>query len=68
MMRDRAAQAPATLALEPEWEATFESNSYGLRAGRSMHDAIAAIVLRVCHKAKHPLDTDIAKRLDQIDH
>jgi len=32
------------LALEPEWEAKFEPNSYGFRPGRSTHDAIGAIV------------------------
>jgi RNA-directed DNA polymerase len=27
-------------ALEPEWEAYFEANSYGFRPGRSCQDAI----------------------------
>ena len=30
-IRDRAKQALAKLALEPEWEAVFEPNSYGFR-------------------------------------
>lgn len=34
-MRDRALQALVKLALEPEWEARFEPNSYGFRSGRS---------------------------------
>jgi RNA-directed DNA polymerase len=42
-MRDRAMQALVKLALEPEWEAVFEPNSYGFRPGRSTHDAIEAI-------------------------
>jgi RNA-directed DNA polymerase len=42
-MKDRALQALVKLALEPEWEARFEPNSYGFRAGRSCHDAIEAI-------------------------
>ncbi|MCC5669664.1 hypothetical protein LC653_39115, partial [Nostoc sp. CHAB 5784] len=41
-MKDRALQALVKLALEPEWEARFEPNSYGFRAGRSCHDAIEA--------------------------
>ena len=41
---DRAKQALAKLALEPQWEARFESNSYGFRPGRSCHDAIGAIL------------------------
>lgn len=42
-IRDRAKQALAKMALEPEWEATFEPNSYGFRPGRSSRDAIEAI-------------------------
>lgn len=42
-MYDRAVQALVKLALEPEWEARFEPNSYGFRPGRSAHDAIEAI-------------------------
>lgn len=32
-MFDRGLQALVKLALEPEWEAVFESNSYGFRPG-----------------------------------
>ena len=42
-MYDRALQALVKLALEPEWEARFEPNSYGFRPGRSCHDAVEAI-------------------------
>jgi RNA-directed DNA polymerase len=42
-LHDRAMQALVKLALEPEWEAVFEPNSYGFRPGRSTHDAIEAI-------------------------
>ena len=44
---DRALQALVKLALEPEWEARFEPNSYGFRPGRGCHDAIEAILLNV---------------------
>lgn len=40
---ERALQALVKLALEPEWEAKFEPNSYGFRPARSAHDAIEAI-------------------------
>src|SRR6266702_2459309 len=40
---NRAAQTLARLALEPEWEARFEPNSFGFRPGRSSHDALEAI-------------------------
>lgn len=65
---DRAAQALAKMALEPEWEARFEANSYGFRPGRSAHDAIEAIFKAICQKAKYVLDADIAKCFDRINH
>lgn len=65
---DRATQAWVKLALEPEWEARFEPNSYGFRPGRSCHDAIEAIFNSVCKQAKWTLDADIAKCFDKIQH
>lgn len=67
-MTDRALQALVKQALEPEWEALFEPNSYGFRPGRSCHDAIGAIFLSIRQKAKYVLDADIAKCFDRIDH
>jgi len=37
VMADQALQALGKQALEPEWEAVFEANSYGFRPGRSAH-------------------------------
>jgi RNA-directed DNA polymerase len=68
VMHDRAAQALLKLALEPEWEARFEPNSYGFRPGRSCHDAIRAIFNTICGKDKYVLDADIAKCFDRIGH
>ena len=42
-IRDRVYQNIAKLVLEPEWEAKFESISYGFRPKRGCHDAIEAI-------------------------
>jgi RNA-directed DNA polymerase len=67
-INDRALQALVKLALEPEWEARFEPNSYGFRPGRSCHDAIDAIFKNISLKAKYVLDADIAKCFDRIDH
>ena len=61
---DRARQALALLALEPEWEAVFEPHSYGFRPGRSTHDAIEAIFQAMYRKPKYVLDTDIATCFD----
>ena len=67
-MKDRALQALVLLALEPEWEARFEPNSYGFRAGRSCLDAIEAIFGAIRLKPKYVLDADIAKCFDRINH
>ncbi len=67
-MKDRALQALTLQALEPEWEARFEPNSYGFRAGRSCHDAIEAIFNCIRYKPKFVLDADIASCFDRIDH
>lgn len=67
-MSDRARQALVKLALEPEWEAKFEPNSYGFRPGRCAHDAIEAIFNFIRLKPKYVLDADIEKCFDKISH
>ncbi|MGJ5674724.1 MAG: group II intron reverse transcriptase/maturase [Nostochopsis sp.] len=67
-MYDRALQALVKLALEPEWEARFEPNSYGFRPGRSAHDAIEAVFNCVSQQSKYILDADISKCFDRINH
>jgi len=67
-IRDRAKQALVLLALEPEWEAKFEKNSYGFRPGRRTHDAIEAIHSSINKSPKYVLDGDIRKCFDQINH
>lgn len=73
VIRDRAKQALCLLALEPEWEARFEPNSYGFRPGRSCHDAMEAIFIALGNKSKkvrykYILDADLKKCFDTIDH
>jgi RNA-directed DNA polymerase len=67
-IEDRAKQALAKMALEPEWEAKFEPNSYGFRPGRSCHDAILAIELQVRRRTKYVLEADITGCFDNIKH
>lgn len=66
-IKDRAAQALVKMALEPEWEAKFEPNSYGFRPGRNANDAIQAIFLSA-NKRLWVLDADIRGCFDNIDH
>lgn len=68
VMSDRAGQALVKLALEPEWEAKVEPNSYGFRPGRSCHDAIEAIFASIKQQDKYVLDADIEKCFDRICH
>lgn len=70
VIADRVQQARVRNALEPEWEARFESKSYGFRPGRSAHDAIDAIYTTL--GGKNPkrrwiLDADIKGAFDNID-
>jgi RNA-directed DNA polymerase len=70
-IRDRAMQARVKNALEPEWEARFESRSYGFRPGRGCHDAVEAIfgvAARKNAKRLWVLDADLSAAFDRIDH
>jgi RNA-directed DNA polymerase len=53
------------MALEPEWEAKFEPNTYGFRPGRSCYDAIFDALKR---KTAYILDADISGCFDNINH
>ena len=74
IVSDRAKQLLCKLALEPEWEARFEINSYGSRPGRNCQDAMEAIFSSLRNHSKeegyhkYVLDADISKCFDQIDH
>src|SRR5260370_36030452 len=65
-MIERCKQALTKLALEPEWEAKFEPNSYGFRPGRSCHDAKEAIFNAIKGKPKFVFDADIKGAFDHI--
>jgi RNA-directed DNA polymerase len=65
---DRALQALFVMALEPEFEAVFEGNSYGFRPGRSPMDAMKQIQLCLQQADRFVLDADISKCFDKIDH
>jgi RNA-directed DNA polymerase len=73
IIEDRAKQALCLLALEPEWEARFEPNSYGFRPGRSCYDAIESIFINLQNISgdkginKYILYADVSKSFDKID-
>jgi RNA-directed DNA polymerase len=71
VIADRALQALALNALEPEWEARFEPRSYGFRPGRGCHDAIVAIhttASRQDARRLRVLDADLAAAFDRLSH
>lgn len=63
-VEDRARQPLAFLALEPEWEARFEPNSYGVRPGRGCHDAVEEIFIK--KTPKFVREADIECYFDKI--
>ncbi len=67
-INDRVRQALVKLALEPQWEARFEGESYGFRPGRSAHDAMSRIFQSTRLGEYYILDADISKCFDQINH
>lgn len=69
-IKNRVAQAIVKSALEPSWEARFESNSYGFRPGRSCHDAISDCWLKLNKRSTHRwvFDADIKGAFDNISH
>ena len=74
IIEDRAKQALCLLALEPEWEARFEPNSYGFRPGRRCQDAIESIFINLQNTSadtgfhKHILKVNISECFNKIDH
>ena len=69
-VRDRVAQNIIKNYLEPEWEAVFEPNSYGFRAGRSCQDAIQQAFFRLMGNTGRDtwvLDADISGCFDNFE-
>ena len=70
-IKDRVMQNIVKNYLEPEWEAVFEPNSYGFRAGRSCHDAIEQSHNRLRAREGNDrwvLDADIKGCFDNLAH
>ncbi len=68
---DRAQQNRVRNALEPQWEARFETRSYGFRPGRGCHDAIEAVFQTASGRGATRLwclDFDLEAAFDHIDH
>src|SRR6476469_9379777 len=70
VIKDRCLQTIIVNALEPEWEARFELNSYGFRPGRGCHDAMEKIFGYAYGNAtrRWVIDADIKGAFDNISH
>jgi RNA-directed DNA polymerase len=68
-LENRVAQTIVKNALEPSWEARFESHSYGFRPGRSCQDAIEQCYLRLRNGCDTwILDADLKGAFDNLSH
>ncbi|WP_017326576.1 reverse transcriptase domain-containing protein [Synechococcus sp. PCC 7336] len=68
-LADRVAQTMVKNALEPSWEARFESHSYGFRPGRGCHDTIEQSHLRLRSGCDTwTLDADLRGAFDRLSH
>lgn len=68
VVRDRVVQAALARILNPIFEKEFSNRSFGFRANRSAHDAIATLINDRKEKYKVVLDADIQSFFDEIDH
>ena len=67
-IKDKAKQSLVLLALEPEWEAVFETNNYGNRPCYSAADAKWAITRQIQGLPKYILDAGIKGCFENVNH
>jgi len=67
-VRDRVVQMATLLILEPIFEADFLESSYGFRAGKNAHQALAAIKQNLEEGYTAVYDADLASYFDTIPH
>jgi RNA-directed DNA polymerase len=67
-VRDRVVQAALRQVIEPIFEATFASSSYGFRPGRGCKDALWEVVRLMDTGHLFIVDVDIRKYFDTIPH
>jgi RNA-directed DNA polymerase len=65
---DRVIQQAILQRLQPLWDPTFSSASYGFRPGRSAHQAVAQAQAYVIEGYRFVVDIDLAKFFDRVNH
>jgi RNA-directed DNA polymerase len=67
-VRDRVLQAATRLVLEPLFEASFKTFSYGFRPKRSAHQAVDVVREQIEAGYSWVVEVDIRAFFDQVDH
>jgi RNA-directed DNA polymerase len=67
-VRDRVLQAAARLVLEPLFEASFKTFSYGFRPKRSAHQAVDVVREQIEAGCQWVVEVDIRAFFDSVDH
>lgn len=65
---DRLLQQAILQCLQPQWDPTFSSCSYGFRPGRSAHKAVAKAQSYVTAGYRFVVDFDLEKFFDRVNH
>jgi RNA-directed DNA polymerase len=70
IIKDRIFQNVVKNALEPQWEAKFESSSYGFRPKRCTHDAIVNLFTKLSSRTTRPwiFEGDFKGCFDNLNH
>lgn len=68
-VRDRVVQQALLDILQPIFDPDFHPSSYGYRPGRSCQQAVAKATMFIRrYDLKHPVDMDLSKCFDKLDH
>jgi RNA-directed DNA polymerase len=65
---DRFIQQAVMQVLQGRWDRTFSEHSYGFRAGRSAHQAVAAAQKYIAEGNRWVVDLDLEKFFDRVNH
>ena len=65
---DRLIQHAVLQVLQPHWNPTFSSHSFGFRPGRSAHQAVAAAQAYITEGCQWVVDIDLEKFFGRVNH
>src|SRR5712691_362646 len=65
---DRFLQQAVMQVLQRQWDPTFSDHSYGFRAGRSAHQAVAEAQKQIAEGHSWLVDLDLEKFFDRVNH